>query len=255
MMILSDHFKDLNTAEAAFRRVQSDIEAVPTDQMAALNVDLGHAASVVLGAADRILTFRERILSLPEFDYDAINKLTDYALAAWYLYVTNPPEADLADAEAILSEMQALRAKLLTWAAVLAATGHFDKRVSEQINVEVGQKDAASDLFGLVRLYWARWDNVRGLCDLTKADLKRAAEVGLLSFAIASRRDGLADPWDAHLRVRRAWTLVDRSYSECRRALHYLRFQEGDCDEIAPNLRGNSGNRSVHRRGASRLPD
>lgn len=246
-MILSENFKDLNTAEEAFRRVQSDIDAVPADDIAAFNVDLVSATSIVLGVADRVLAFRERMLTLPEFDRKAVDRLIDYALAAWYLYITNLPAAEPADAEAILSEMQALRGKFLIWAVPLVAAGHFEQGAIDHIKEGSGQKDAASDLVALVGLYRARWDAVKNICGVTEADLERAAAVGPLAFAIVSRREnkGSVVPTDVSLRIRRAWTLVDRSYSQCRRALHFLRFEEGDFDEIAPNLRRNSGTRST----------
>jgi hypothetical protein len=47
------------------------------------------------------------------------------------------------------------------------------------------------------------------------------------------------------LRVRRAWTLLDRAYTQCRRALGFLRFEDGDADTLAPSLRRNSGPRST----------
>jgi hypothetical protein len=41
--------------------------------------------------------------------------------------------------------------------------------------------------------------------------------------------------------VRRAWTLLDRAYNQCRRALNYLRFDDEDADTLAPSLRRNTG--------------
>jgi hypothetical protein len=246
-MILSENFKDLNTAEVAYGRVQPDIDAVPTDDLSAFNVDLVSATSIVLGVADRILAFRERMLTLPEFDRKAVDKLIDYALAAWYLYITNLPAAEPADADAILAEMQALRTKFLVWAVPLVAAGHFEQAAVDHIKEGSGQKDAASDVVALVGLYRARWDAVKGICGVTETDLTRAAEVGPLAFAIVSRREnkGTMIPSDVSLRIRRAWTLVDRSYAQCRRALQFLRFQEGDAEQIAPNLRHNSGRSGV----------
>jgi hypothetical protein len=80
-MIVFENFKDLNTAEEAYRRVQPDIDAVLADDVSAFNVDLVSVTSIVLGVADRVLAFRERMLTLPEFDRKAVDKLIDYALA------------------------------------------------------------------------------------------------------------------------------------------------------------------------------
>jgi hypothetical protein len=64
-------------------------------------------------------------------------------------------------------------------------------------------------------------------------------------FALISRREvqTAATLSDGSLRVRRAWTLLDRAYNHCRRALSFLRFEEGDADTLAPSLRRNAGPR------------
>jgi hypothetical protein len=143
--------------------------------------------------------------------------------------------------------MQSLPTKLLVWATPLVAAGHFEQGAIDHIKEGSGQKDAASDLVALVGLFRARWDAVKGICGVTEPDLNRAAEIGPLDSAIVSRGEnkGTAIPSDVSLRIRRAWTLVDRSSSQCRRALQFLRFQEGDFDQIVPNLRHNSGTRST----------
>ncbi|MFO0553777.1 MAG: hypothetical protein U0271_35665 [Polyangiaceae bacterium] len=41
--------------------------------------------------------------------------------------------------------------------------------------------------------------------------------------------------------VRRAWTLLDRAYTECRHTITFLRRREGDADDIAPSMRRNLG--------------
>src|SRR5690606_30642203 len=70
--------------------------------------------------------------------------------------------------------------------------------------------------------------------------------VGPAVFAMVSQRENRRQRSGSQdsLRVRRAWTLVDRAYTQCRRALSYLRFEEGDADLIAPSLRRNPGPRS-----------
>jgi hypothetical protein len=234
---------DLRGAEEAFVRVQAELEALSANELAHMNVDVVSATSVALGVAERIRTFRERMALLPEFDVRHVDGLIDYALAAWYVYATNLPAPDREDATELLSEVNALRSKLLMWAAPLAGSGMFEPAAVEKIREGGGHKDALSDLLALVGLYRSKWDAVRGMCGVTESDLARAAEIAPTAFALVSRREqrvaGAAV--DGALRVRRAWTLVDRAYAQCRRAIAYLRWEEGDVDVIAPNLRRNSG--------------
>jgi hypothetical protein len=242
-MILSQNFKDIKTAEDAFKRVQAEIDALPSDDLSAFNVDLVSAASIVLGVADRVLAFRPRLSAMPEFNAKSMDSLIDYALAAWYLHLSNLPANEPADAELLIAEMQQLRAKLLLWATPLAVSGNFEQAAIDQIREGAGQKDAASDLVALVGLYRSRWATIENICGVTDADLARGAELGPIAFALVSRREnkGLSIPSDVSLRIRKAWTLLDRAYTQCRRAIHYLRFLEDDVDQIAPNLRRNNG--------------
>ena len=54
-----------------------------------MNVDVVSATSVVLGVAEGVLAYRDRLAKLPEFDINKVDKLVDYAAAAWYVFITN----------------------------------------------------------------------------------------------------------------------------------------------------------------------
>lgn len=44
--------------------------------------------------------------------------------------------------------------------------------------------------------------------------------------------------------MRKAWTLLDRAYTQCRRrAVIFIRYVEGDYDELLPSFRRNAGNK------------
>jgi len=234
--------QDLEDAQKAYERVKSELEALTIDELAVLNVDLVSATSIALGVAERIVAHRERMAKLPEFDVRSVDNLVDYAKAAWYVYVTNLPEPEPADAAALVNEVTELRTKLLMWATPLVGAGKFDAGAIARIKEGAGNKDAAGDVVALVGLYRARWDDIKTICGITEQDLARGAEVGPAVFAMLSRREfQTATINDGSLRVRRAWTLLDRAYSQCRRALSFLRFVEADADTLAPSLRRNLG--------------
>ena len=239
-------FQDLEDAELAYNRVKGEIEALSTTDLAPLNVELVSATSLALGVSDRILTFRERMAKLPEFDIRSIDRLVDYAKAAWYVYVTNLPVPEPADAANLIEEVGKLRAKLLMWAVPLVGAGKFEESAIAKIKEGSGNKDAPSDVVALVGLYRAKWDEIKSMCGVTEEDLNRGAQIGPAVFALVSRREAKtsASTPEGSLRVRRAWTLLDRAYTQCRRALQFLRAEEGDADLIAPSLRKNSGTRA-----------
>jgi len=141
------------------------------------------------------------------------------------------------------AEVHPTRAKLLMWAIPLAEMGIFSKSAIDKIREGSGLRDGAGDIMALVALYRNHWDQVRTMCGVTEEDLDRASKIGPAAFASVSRREHAptVSPAEAALRVKKAWTLLDRYYSQCRRAIAYLRYFEGDVDEIAPNLRRNMG--------------
>jgi hypothetical protein len=237
--------QDLEDAEKAYERVKAELEALPVEALSTMNVDIVSAASIALGVAERILTHRDRMAKLPEFDIRAADNLVDYAKATWFTYVNNLPAPEPADSAQLMNETAELRAKLLMWAAPLVGAGMFDQAAVAKIREGSGNKDTPSDLVALVGLYRSKWDQIKAMCGVTEQDLTRGSQIGPAAFALVSRREfQAAGMSDGSLRVRRAWTLLDRAYSQCRRALSFLRFEDGDADTLAPSLRTNSGPRS-----------
>lgn len=243
---VSDVLGSFEAAEAAYQRVAPEIEALRPEELATLNVDVVSGTAIILGAADRILTFRDKLAKMPDFDVRYVDKLKDYAIAAWYVHITNLPVPEPAEAEALFREAAELRAKFLRWSAPLVEEGLLDSAAVDKIREGSGNKDVPSDVVAFVGLYRANWENIKGNCRVTEADLERGALIGPKVFSLVCQREHrrTTPRLEASLRVRRAWTLPDRAYAQCRRALQYIRFEEGDADSIAPNVRTNSGTRS-----------
>ncbi len=242
--------RDMEDVQQAYKRVQQLIEAQDPNDLTAQNVDVVAASSLILGVADNILTYRDRMAKLPEFDVRHVDNLKDLAKALWFLYVTNLPTPEPADAPALVEEVTALRAKLILWARPLAASEKLSQKALDKVlDGNNSTLDKAGDLVALVSMYRADWDGVKDMCGVTVADLDRGALIGPAVFAWASRRDNdPAKPTSSgSLQVRKAWTLLDRAYAQCRRGIAYFRFDDGDADTIAPNVRRNAGARNVSR--------
>lgn len=244
---VSDVLGSFEVAEAAAQRVAAEMEALRPEELAALNVDVVSASAIILGAVDRIVAFREQMAKLPDFDLRNVDNLKDYAIAAWYVHITSLPVPEPAEAEALFQEAVELRSKFLRWSAPLADEGLLDRAAVDKIKEGSGNRDVPSDVVAFVGLYRANWAAIQGKCGVTEADLERGALIGPKVFSLVSQREHrkTTPRAEASQRVRRAWTLPDRAYAQCRRALTYLRFEEGDVDTIAPNVRSNSGSRST----------
>jgi hypothetical protein len=235
--------EDLEDAQRALERIGPDLAAVDVRNLSSMNTDVVIAASTVLGVVARILEHREKIALLPFFDMRAVDSLSDYAKAAWFVYVGNQPASASRDDAQVAEEVTRLRGKFLNWATALAADGVFDQAAIAQIREGSGYRDSAGDLVALVLMFREHWDRVENMTGIKADDLARGAQLGAAAFAIISRRDNQlgATQAESALRARRAWTLLDRAYAQCRRAIAYLRFDEGDAEMIAPNLRRNRG--------------
>lgn len=235
---------NLEAAESSYRRVAAEIEAVAPDDLPTINFDVVNGASMILGVCDRILTFRDRIARLPEFETKNVDNLKDYTVAAWYVYITNLPQPEPAEADALITEVGTLRSKFLMWSVPLVGEGVFDQGAIDKIKEGTGFKDAASDVVAFVGLYRSNWDRCVNNCGVREADLERAALIAPRVFSIVSQREQrqTTPTGEGFTRVRRAWALPERAYDQCRRAIAYLRHTEGDMEEIAPNFRRNPGN-------------
>lgn len=88
-MANSTQLPGLDEAELAYNRVKPELDALRPDELSTFNVDLMGAASIAIGVAERIIAHRERMAALPEFDVRHVDKLVDYAQAAWFAHVTN----------------------------------------------------------------------------------------------------------------------------------------------------------------------
>lgn len=235
--------KDLQNAFLSYDKVRPQIEAQDPSNLSAHNVDIADAASIAMGAEAVIVTFRDDLVKLPNTHASNIDNLRHYALAAWYLQATNLPTPDPAEASDAIEEVAKLREKYLMWAVPLAFSGIFSEDAISQIRERTGAKDRASDLVALAHLFDENWPKIEKMCGITRQDIQRASELGAAVFAMLSRRDNplLTQVPQQSLRVKQAWTLLDRAYDECRRGLTYLRWHHGDVDLIAPNLRRNPG--------------
>jgi hypothetical protein len=237
---------DFEDVEKAYLRVSAELESFDASTFTYMNVDVESATAIVLGVADQVLAYRERIAKLPEFDMVHVDKLVDYAKAAWFLFVTNQLAVAGKEADALIKEAGELRAKLLVWAPPLVAGGFFEEAAVARIREGGGFKDLASDLVALVALYRSKWQSVGTIVGVTDEELVRAAQLGTAVFGIASRKENAAKPGaEGSLRLRKAWTRLELAYNECRRALDYLRPRDLPLDEIAPNLRRNLGPRGA----------
>ncbi|MGK4001251.1 hypothetical protein WMF31_01400 [Sorangium sp. So ce1036] len=232
-------------AAEAFARIEPELERV--EKVVPINVDIPRAVAVAVGAVPHLMALRPRFVDeLPRFPIEALDKLMNYALGAWYAHLLALPAGPGQDGlKPLLDEASALRADLLVAAEALAHKGFVDAGRVAEIRSGNGHLDTANDLVALAALFGEAWDAVKNKTTVEWTEVERASKLGpeLLVALGARNQPGLpaprtADPAD---RRARAFTLLVRAYDQCRRGVTYLRWAEGDHDAIAPSLFASRG--------------
>jgi hypothetical protein len=112
-----------------------------------------------------------------------------------------------------------------------------------------------SAALALVHVLRAQWVAIGGRTVITLAELDELdVLVPQLLGQLGDRDQAPSQYGEAALNRQRAFTLFVESYAEAHRCVQYLRFHEGDADEIAPSLyagRGNGNHRRAEPTGAT----
>ena len=227
-------------AASAYAAVEAQVKALAPDALQPINIDIPRAVSIAVGAVPHLAKMRDVAAKLPGFDITHMDLIGTYALAAWHAHLLALPEVTSRQLAALLEEAKPIRDHLLLAAELLAHKGYFDKRSVEAIRAGQGNLDAANDVVALSALFAAAWANIENRTTVTWEEVERAAVLGpqiLIALGERSMHTG-AEPgaMTANERRQRAFTLFVRAYDECRRAATYLRWQEGDADELVPSL-------------------
>jgi hypothetical protein len=236
-------------AQAAFEQIQPEMAALGAESLGKINVDISQAVSISLGVLPGLLFLRPAMAKLPDFEIGQFDKLETYALGAWYAHLLAlPPASATNPVQLLLEEASALRLLLLSDAEALAARGLLDLKSVQEIRGGQGNLDIANDLVALSALMGASWSKIEGKTAATADEVHRAGDLGpLLIAALGVREHGAtATPAEAADRKVRAFTLFTAAYDQVRRAVSYLRWNEGDADSLAPSLyKGRGGSRSA----------
>ncbi|XXT20112.1 hypothetical protein WME94_00915 [Sorangium sp. So ce429] len=225
-----------------------------------MNLDVPRVVSQVLGVSPGLVALRPAIAEhLPTFEVALVDRLETYALAAWYAHLLSLSSGDVESAlKPLLAEAAPLRENLLGDAEALARRGLLDAETVADIRAGQGYIDTANDLVALSALFSASWSEIAGRTVATEEEVKRAGEIGpQLLAALGVREHGKGPgPTEAADKRARTFALLVHAYDQIRRAVAYLRWDEGDADEIAPSLyKGRTGRASSSTDSTAAPPD
>ncbi len=225
-------------AEKAFAEVKAELAALPPDEVRRVTVDVPFAVTLALGAVPRLAALRPAIVkALPLHPIETLDRLETYAFAAYYAHLLTLPAAKSEPERAkLLDEARSLRGALLLGAEALAARSLVDAALVEKVRSGSGHVDMAGDLIALGSLLGGAWGAIHDKTAITLEEVQRAGALGALLLVALSEDAQAAAASDSGEDRARAFTLLFRAYDECRRAVAYLRYHEGDVDQITPSL-------------------
>jgi hypothetical protein len=231
--------------KAAFERRLPEILAVPAEDAVSMNLDVNVAVCIILGSLPEITAHRGAIAGIAGVDQAAVDALEDYALATQEAHTrattAGVPATDLV---ALNEEALRLREALRLDVAALANRKLVDPSRLAPIRGLVGYRNVASELISYATIVIDCWPSLAGRAPMTYDELVHAKEVGTrLLYAAGLREQAQTGAAEAVLLRNRALKLLTHAYSEVRRAITFLRWYEGDTDQIAPSLYTGRGGR------------
>lgn len=223
----------------ALDRVRPEMAALGESKTKPINLDIQSATATVRGSLAEIMLMRPQIVAqVPGVDISQLDNLETYALAllqanATHLVSTSPPEALAGLAE----EGTKLRATLLSDATALANRGIINNASLDNLKGPMGYRNLSSDILALATLLRSNWSAIASKSCVTEAELDRAEVVAdQLNEAYGIHDQGPAAVATYALERQQAYTLFVNAYDQVRRAISFLRWDNGDFEDIAPSL-------------------
>lgn len=227
----------LDEFEAAFRRHLPDLIALQPEEVIQLNLGVRTLVSTILGALPRIRDLRDEAADLKGVDVALFDKLESLALALSHAdTLCSIAPASAGQLPALIEQALPIRSRLRSVAESLIGYGLIESNGLDGYIGRIGYRNIADDLHLLSSLLKAHWSDIEGKCPTPYEELELAASLSARILREAGSRKRSPDEVAraADLRAR-AYTLLLRSYDTVRRAMAFLRWQEGDANEIAPS--------------------
>jgi hypothetical protein len=232
----------------AYERLLDEMREVSSDKLITINIDIPTSVTTVLGALPKIRPFRPQIVAeLTLFDLVRFDKLQDFTHAVGYAHAIYMAACGPAEILPDLARQAvALRKQILFDTTALAKRGLIDGRRLTELKGPVGYNNLAFDLMALASLLRGSWNSILGKTPLQIEEVSQAASMATQLLDAVAQRDQAPESVTEATEIRhQAFTLFVGAYNQARRAIGYLRWDEGDVDEIAPSL-------YAHRRGSKR---
>lgn len=232
----------IDTTTPAFTRALADlrptIEGLPTERLETIRLDIEAALVLALGVAPRARAFQEAARAqLGESFAAPFDRLEPAARACARAHADHLITLDGAEVDQRVAALGEKRAILLLEAQSLVQQRRMPASLLGELNGGTGYRDMAFDVLQLASAFRKEWASIEAHTPVTSIELDESealANVLVTTLGENGQADASASP-SGELR-RRAYTLFVQTYEEVRRAVTYVRWEEGDVDQIIPSL-------------------
>jgi hypothetical protein len=191
-----------------------------------------------MATAKRLPPFEAALRALSGFPGERLDRFADYTLALFsahlrYSFAISPPEK----LPQLNETATRWRDILLAEAKSLVAREYIKEELLKELVGNHGYRNVARDLAGLAQIFKATWGNIKDYTGIKPAQIEEVDKLALKLTGAVAQREHSPEQVDAATDIRgRMFTLFNRTYDEVRRGIKYLRWHEGDADEIVPSI-------------------
>lgn len=225
--------------EEHHKKVEAEARAKAADDVQRVNLDSASAVTTVLALLPGFRRYRDQIIAtLKDFNIERFDKLEDYTKAfsvanSRYMTATRQPDALSEDHDEGLKVRELLHADVVN----LIARGYIKAEALKDYTGLVGFRNVGVELQTMALLLKDNWATIQGKCGTDPLELENALKLAQrLQLGAGEREVNPAVVAEYSDLRNRMFTLFIEAYDDARRAIQYLRWHEGDAEDIAPTL-------------------
>jgi hypothetical protein len=227
---------EVDVTRAAYERVLPRAKALPVQSIQRPNVNVPGSILRARRALPRILALRSEIARLPFFELRALDGFDDTSNALLFVEVNREARqrAQRVNVSELVEDCTRVRSVVLLDLQPLVGRGFIDAAHLEAIKDGAGHEDLSRDVLSLAGLAESAKQNPRVVTAITDdeiAYMKHRANA--LRAALESDDDSMREARELRQRL---YSLFMSDYDQLRRAVTYIRWNDGDADTIAPSL-------------------
>jgi hypothetical protein len=218
--------------------LRPELAALPGDNLEPIRLDIVPAVVAALGVLASVKRFRAQVASeLGETAATHIDRLETTAQACGRAHAIHLTLIHGTGVEAMAGELSKTRKILLLEAESLVAQKRLTSTLLGSLVGGTGYKQMCGDVIQIVSALRGEWPAIESFTGVKTLELDRAEALANEVATIIGENEMATSPSSPSADLRqRAYTLFVRTYDQVRRQIGYLRWEEGDADEIAPSL-------------------